>query len=68
MAAFQTRFEDFNTQLTMDNKKKNELRELKELRKASEYLLKSEEGLSGVELDILRMTTNNIREKWGFGN
>ena len=68
MAAFQTRFEDFNTQLTMDNKKKNELRELKELRKASEYLLKSEEGLPGVELEILRMTKNKIREKWGFDN
>ena len=66
MAAFHTRFEDMNAQLLEENKKKNELRELKEMRKASEYLLKTGEGLEGIDLEILWRTKNKIKEKWGF--
>ena len=66
MAVFHTRFEDMNAQLLEKNKKKNELREIKEMRKASEYLLKSEEGLAGINLEILRRTKNKISGKWGF--
>ena len=65
MAVFHTRFEDMNAQLLKENKKKNESR-TKKMRKASEYLLKSEEGLAGIDLKILRRTKNKIRENGVF--
>ena len=65
MVVFHTRFEDMNAQLLEENKKKSELRELKEMWNASEYLLKSEEGLAGIDLEILRRTKIKL-EKNGF--